>query len=307
MINKKYILYNLFWGSISSFLFFGIGYSFLNSSSISLEGFGGFLISLFITQVLPFIVFIIFLLILLFLSYKNIFMGVGFLVCSVIIYFSPLIHKKTYSNKMSERIVSYLKTNYNEDFTIIPRERDPGFLFTLQNAKDKNFYLLIRVEKNDNFEEVVNKEYFDKKEENDKLKLIYKEFETLNLKPIDNFDYFTNNYMYIDDFSLDYYNSKENKEKSWLDFEFDIYNDFSKYSEEKVIKDLYHLYNYMDKKFSYKNTYYVRIYNLTNFYTPKNDRNKEEKFHFSTNKAKEGGADLTTYEDFKKEFYSQNN
>lgn len=233
-------------------------------------------------------------------------MGVGFFVCSLIIYFSPLIHKKTYSNKTSESIVSYLKTNYNEDFIIIPIESDPEFLFTLQNAKDMNFYLLIRVEKNDNFEDAVNKEYFEKKEENDRLKIIYKEFETLNLKPIDNFDYFTNNYMYIDDFSLDYYNSKENKEKSWLDFEFNIYNDFSKYSEEKVIKDLYHLYNYMDKKFSYKNTYYVRIYNSTNFYTTKNERNKEEKFHFSTNKAKERGADLSTYEDFKNEFYSQN-
>lgn len=303
MINKKYILYNLFWGSISSFLFFGISYSFLNSSSISLEGVGGFLISLFITQALPVITSIIFLLIFLFLSFKNIFMGVGFLVCSAIIYLSPLIHQETYSNIMRERIVSYLKTNYNETFNILtPQEGTPNFIFTLQNTTDKNFYLVIRLEKSDNFEDVINKEYIEKKEENNKLKMLYKEFESLNLKPMENYDYFSNNYMYFDGFSLSYYYPKENKEKSWIDFKFDIYNDFSKYSEEQVIKDIYHLYTFMKKEFLFKNSIYVNIYDFKEFQN-RHERNKDDLFHFSTKIV----DDLSTYEDFKKEFYSQNN
>ena len=135
MTNKKYILYNLFWGSISSFLFFAIGYSFLNSlSSLSLEGVQGTIISLFAVYFLPKVAFIIFLLVLLLLSFKNIFMGVGFLVCSAILYLSPLVHQETYSNKMRGRIISYLKTNYNENFNILtPQEGTPKFIFTLQN------------------------------------------------------------------------------------------------------------------------------------------------------------------------------
>lgn len=302
MINKKNVLFNLFLGAIISLLVFGEGSSLFNSSSISLEGFGGFLISLFITQVLPSIVFIVFLIILIVLSFKNIFMGVGFFVCSVIIYVSPLILEKTYFNKTSEKIVSYLKTTYNENFTLLPRGNNPEFLFDLENAMDKNFYLLIRVEKNDNFEEVVNKEYFEKKEENDKVKMIYKEFETLGLKPKDKFEYFSNGYMHITHLDLSYYNSKENHKESWLDLEFDIYNDFSKYSEEQVIKDLYNLYTFMKKEFLFKNSIYVNIFGLEEFQNRRRG-SEDDLFHFATKVV----DDLNTYEDFKKEFYSQNN